>query len=64
MNETIWVSDSDVCEMCDGLLDWFGLCPRCGWDSYPEPTYYEDEEDIDPETYDLDFDEQGRYIGG
>jgi hypothetical protein len=28
----IWVSDSDVCDMCNGLLDWFGECPHCGWD--------------------------------
>ena len=59
MSETIWVMDSDVCEMCDGLLGYFGICPHCGWDGID----WEDE-DIDPETYDLDFDEQGRYIGG
>ena len=45
MSEIIWVMDSDLCEMCNGLLDWMGQCPHCGWDSYPEPTYYEDEED-------------------
>ena len=33
MTETIWVMDSDCCDMCNGLLDYFGQCPHCGWDN-------------------------------
>ena len=49
-----WYMDTDFCDNCDALLDDFGICPACGYDGYDydeedeyEPTYYEDEEDID-----------------
>ena len=58
--DIIWVMDSDICEMCDGLLDYFGICPHCGWDGVD----WEEEDEIDLDPYNIDFDEQGRYIGG
>ena len=48
MAETIWVMDSEICEMCNGLLDWFGECPHCGWDAcfgYPGENLEDDEWD-------------------
>lgn len=56
MSNIIWVMDSDVCEMCNGLLDWFGECPHCGWDGVAEDEWYDEE--IDPEDYALDFDKE------
>lgn len=61
--ETIWVMESDVCEDCDALLDSFGCCPNCGWGELDD-LYFDDEDEIDTNIYDLDFDEYGRYIGG
>ena len=57
--EIIWVMDSDVCEMCNGLLDWFGICPHCGWDGIDEEEWAEwdnDEDDLYPD----DWDDYGR----
>lgn len=28
----IWVMDSELCDNCDALLDYFGICPNCGYD--------------------------------
>ncbi len=33
MEGVLWIMDSDCCEMCGGLLDYFGQCPHCDWDS-------------------------------
>ncbi len=49
--QIIWVMEQDCCEMCNGLLDYFGQCPQCGWesaygydwdDSSEEDDYYAD----------------------
>lgn len=49
----IWYMDSEFCDVCDTLLDGFGICPECG--------FYEEDED---EYTDLgDYDEPLYYIG-
>ncbi len=57
--EIIWVMDSDLCEYCDALLDIWGNCPT-GCDLIEFDDCDLDEADV----YDLDFDENGKYIGG
>lgn len=41
---TIWVRDEDCCEHCDGLLDDWGICSKCGWDQQE----WDEEEYDDP----------------
>lgn len=41
MSAEIWYMDSEFCDVCDTLLDGFGVCPECGYDG----GYYEDEDD-------------------
>lgn len=41
----IWVMDSEVCDECDALLDYFGNCHNC--DEYDEEDYPEYEYDED-----------------
>jgi len=61
MDNVIWVMDSDFCEECGALLDYFGCCPN-GCDFLFPGEEDEDEPDLDPDN--LDFDENGKYIGG
>ena len=57
--QVIWVMDTDCCDVCDALLDYFGQCPNgCELLEFEEDDFYEDD------IYDLDFNENGKYIGG
>ncbi len=56
MNGTMWVMDSDCCEMCNDLLDYFGQCPHCGWDS----VYGFDWDDSDEDDYYADWYEDAK----
>jgi len=56
MSEIMWVMDSDLCEMCDALLDDWGICPVCGYDGIEWEREEEDEDwwypdDEDEEVY-------------
>jgi hypothetical protein len=62
MSETIiWVSESDLCEFCDAILDHFGQCPN-GCDLI-ESADWDDEDDWYPgwgSDWDVPEEEKGK----
>lgn len=45
MEEIVWVSESDICDQCNGLMGQFGICIDCGWDGIENSGWEEWDED-------------------
>lgn len=55
--EVIWLSDSDICDRCDGILGDFGICTDCGWDGVDDEEGEEWDNDEDDSLYEGWYDE-------
>ncbi len=50
MDNEIWVMDSEFCDVCDALLDYFGCCPNgCEFDGQDDDDFVYPGKEDDPD---------------